>query len=140
MNAREELVRWKKDFANARTEQEKADHKRRFKAYVESLSESERKDFVKEYVAEARKAADEARKLAEIAERKQKLDGVMTFASMSYIAEHYFGKSRQWLYQRINGNLINGKPADFTADELKTLSLALSELGDAMKKASAAIL
>ena len=82
MNAREELVRWKKDFANARTEQEKADHKRRFKAYVESLAENERKDFVKEYVAEAHKAAD----------------------------------------------------------ELKTLSLALSELGDAMKKASAAIL
>lgn len=28
---------------------------------------------------------------------------------ISYIAKHYFGKSRAWLYQRINGNKIRGK-------------------------------
>lgn len=72
--------------------------------------------------------------------RKEKLDKVLDFASMSYIAEHYFGKSRQWLYQRINGNLINGKPADFTPEELKTLSFALSELGDVMKDTSLCIM
>ena len=74
------------------------------------------------------------------AERKEKLDKVLDFASMSYIAEHYFGKTRQWLYQRINGNIINGKPADFTPEELKTLSFALSELGNIMKDTSLCIM
>jgi len=59
---------------------------------------------------------------------------------MSYIAEHYFGKSRQWLYQRINGNAVNGKPADFTPDELKTFSNALSDLGEQLKRAAVSIL
>lgn len=26
-------------------------------------------------------------------------------------------RSRQWFYQRLNGNSVNGKPAAFTADE-----------------------
>lgn len=80
------------------------------------------------------------KKLAKIAERKEKLNKVLDFASMSYIAEHYFGKTRQWLYQRINGNIINGKPADFTPEELKTLSFALSELGNIMKDTSLCIM
>ena len=136
MNAKEELKKWKDDFAKAKTEQAKLEHKKRFNAYVNSLSPSDKKEFLNEF----KKAVDEARKLAKIAERKEKLDKVLDFASMSYIAEHYFGKSRQWLYQRINGNLINGRPADFTQEELKTLSLALSELGDVMKKASLSII
>lgn len=136
MNAKEELKKWKDDFAKARTEQAKLEHKKRFNAYVNSLSPSDKKEFLNEFKKSAEQAIDEAKKLAKIAERKEKLDKVLDFASMSYIAEHYFGKSRQWLYQRINGNLINGKPADFTPEELKTLSFALSELGDVMKKAS----
>lgn len=139
MNAKEELKRWKYDFAKAKTEQAKLDHKKRFNEYVNSLSPSDKKEFLIEFKKGAEQAIDEAKKLANIAERKKKLDKVLDFASMSYISEHYFGKSRQWLYQRINGNLINGKPADFTPDEIKTLSIALSELGDVMKKASLSI-
>lgn len=140
MNAKEELKKWKNDFANAKTEQAKLEHKKRFNAYVNSLSPSDKKEFLNEFKKSAEQAIDEAKKLANIAERKEKLDKILDFASMSYIAEHYFGKSRQWLYQRINGNLINGKPADFTTEELKTLSFALSELGDIMKDTSLSII
>lgn len=136
MNAKEELKKWKDDFAKAKTEQAKLEHKKRFNAYVNSLSPSDKKEFLNEFKKGAEQAMDEAKKLSKIVERKKKLDKVLDFASMSYIAEHYFGKSRQWLYQRINGNLINGRPADFTQEELKTLSLALSELGDIMKNTS----
>lgn len=108
---KEELKKWKDDFAKAKTEQAKLEHKKRFNAYVNSLSPSDKKEFLNEFKKGAQQAVDEARKLAKIAERKEKLDKVLDFASMSYIAEHYFGKSRQWLYQRINGNLINGRPA-----------------------------
>ena len=34
--------------------------------------------------------------------------------SLSYIANQYFNKDKSWLYQRINGTLVNGKPAAFT--------------------------
>jgi hypothetical protein len=27
------------------------------------------------------------------------------------------GKSRHWFYQRLNNNIVNGKPAEFTAEE-----------------------
>ena len=47
---------------------------------------------------------------------------------LSYISEKYFHKTRQWLYQRINGNIVNGKPAKFTSDEIKTLNIAFQDI------------
>lgn len=38
------------------------------------------------------------------------------------------GKSRQWLYQRLNGNLVNGKPATFTRTELGALVFVVGEM------------
>ena len=38
MNAKEELKKWKDDFAKAKTEQAKLEHKKRFNTYVNSLS------------------------------------------------------------------------------------------------------
>lgn len=49
--------------------------------------------------------------------------------SLSYIAKTYFGKSKEWLYQRINGNTVNGKPAHFTEEETRQLQDALHDLG-----------
>ena len=37
--------------------------------------------------------------------------------SLSYIAQKYFGKSRAWLMQKVNGNTVNGKTAAFTESE-----------------------
>lgn len=44
------------------------------------------------------------------------------------ITERYFHRSRSWFTQRLNNNIVNGKPVSFTADELRTLRLALKEL------------
>ena len=44
------------------------------------------------------------------------------------ITERYFHRSRSWFTQRLNNNIVNGKPVSFTADELRTLHLALKEL------------
>lgn len=140
MDVRLELKRWKSDFALANTKEQKSEYDKRFKAFLASLSSVERKEFAQAYREGAKEAIEEAAKISRIIERKQKLDKILGFASMSYIAEHYFGKSRQWLYQRINGNIVNGKPADFTPDELKKLSTALSDLGDQLKQASVSIL
>ena len=43
----------------------------------------------------------------------------------AYIAERFFGKSGSWFSQKLNNNLKNGKPCEFTNEELETLSNAL---------------
>lgn len=59
---------------------------------------------------------------------KEALKGIDNFISLSYIAKNYFNKSKEWLYQRINGNLVNGKPAKFTPNEIEVLNNALQDL------------
>lgn len=69
-------------------------------------------------------------------EIRRKLGKIPDMVSMSYIASHYFGKSRTWLYQRINGNIIHGKPAQFTKDELEKLNDALKDIGQELGSVS----
>lgn len=107
--------------------------------FLQSLSAEDKKAFAAAFQAGAKLSVTESQNLIKIVEIRQKLDRVLDFASMSYIAKNYFGKTRQWFYQRVNGNIVNGKSADFTPDELNTLSIALSELGDIMKETSRSI-
>lgn len=44
------------------------------------------------------------------------------------ISKEYFGKSSAWIYQRLGGYDVNGKPAQFTDDERARLSEALHDL------------
>ena len=61
---------------------------------------------------------------------RSQLKEVEDAVSFSYIAKVYFGKSKEWFYQRLNGYNVNGKPAKFTVEELKTLNGALQELSN----------
>jgi len=56
------------------------------------------------------------------------LENVIEILPLSYISKKYFSKSRQWLYQRINGNIVNGKPVKFTDLEIKTFNYALQDI------------
>ena len=60
---------------------------------------------------------------------REKLGNVPEAISMSYIAKNYFGKTKTWLYQRLNGNKVNGKEARFTESEARQLQNALHDLG-----------
>ena len=60
---------------------------------------------------------------------RRQLEDILPFMSLAYIAKRYFGKSRQWLYQRVNGMNVNGKPARFTSQEIDILNSALQEMG-----------
>jgi len=59
---------------------------------------------------------------------KLQLEKVSQIVSLSYIAKNYFHKTRNWLYQKINGCSINGKPAKFTPEEITTLNFALRDI------------
>lgn len=43
----------------------------------------------------------------------------------TYLAERFFGKSASWFSQKINNHEKNGKPVEFTEEEIKKLKEAL---------------
>ena len=61
---------------------------------------------------------------------RRQLEDILQFMSLAYIAKQYFGKSRQWLYQRVNGTIVNGKPARFTNQEIDILNAAIQDMGN----------
>lgn len=50
---------------------------------------------------------------------------VLDTINCAYIAERFFNRSRAWFIQRLNNNIVNGKPVSFTPDELLKLRTAL---------------
>ena len=58
----------------------------------------------------------------------EKLGEITDMVSMAYNAKAYFGKSRSWLAQKMNGNIVNGKTSQFSPDELAILRTALQDM------------
>ena len=52
----------------------------------------------------------------------------------AYIAERFFGKSGSWFSQKLNHNLKNGQPCEFTDSEIETLRNALYTLSIELKE------
>ena len=67
---------------------------------------------------------------------RDKLGELPEAISFSYIAKKYFGKSRNWLYQRINGYNVNGKRAHFTENEFQTFQNALKDISAMINQTS----
>ena len=61
---------------------------------------------------------------------RRQLEDILQIMSLAYIAKQYFGKSRQWLYQRVNGTIVNGKQARFTNQEIDILNAAIQDMGN----------
>ncbi len=67
---------------------------------------------------------------------KQKLSDIILDINIAKVANRYFGKSSGWLYHKFNGIDGNGKPTDFTPEELRQLKGALCDLADRIRKAA----
>lgn len=82
--------------------------------------------FLKSRLAISKKNID---KIEDMINLREQLNEVSEIVSLSYIAKKYFGKSRSWLHQRINGNIVNGKKCRFTNDEMHQLQNAIKDIG-----------
>lgn len=91
-------------------------------------SSEENKKEIADFIAGRLKEADHKIDRLEENAIKLQMQEVADIISLSYLAKRYFNKSRSWLYQRMNGNIVNGKPARFTEDELETLNSALKDI------------
>jgi len=70
---------------------------------------------------------------------RDRLNEVLPVISVSYLAKTYFKKTPQWFYQRLNGNAVNGKPAQFTPTELQTLHGALLDISQKINVSASAV-
>ncbi len=117
---------------NAKTDEEKAQAERRQLEAQEVMDERTMEEYNAAILAEAQ--ADYVKLDNIISEMKEKrmrerLGDIAQVVSLSYIAKNYFGKSRAWLFQRINGNKVNGREARFSEAECLQLQNALHDLG-----------
>ena len=69
----------------------------------------------------------------------ERLGEITDMVSMAYIAKTYFKKSRSWLAHKLNGNIVNGKPSQFTDEELNTLRFALNDMSNKLNSMSIAL-
>lgn len=100
------------------------------KSIANRYNSEEDKKIIADFISGRLEQADkEINKLEENTIRLQ-MQEVSNVISLSYLAKRYFNKSRSWLYQRMNGNIVNGKPARFTEEELETLNKALKDISE----------
>ncbi len=125
---KEKINELKKAFCSAKTEEER----NAIDSQMRALAAQDADAFSEAMLA----AAQETTKKAQALSVKQKMKDVIPAVSLVYIAKTYFNKSDAWLYQRINGNEVNGKPASFTDNELKTMRFALQDLSQRLAAVS----
>ena len=87
------------------------------------------------------KITDNMEKVADMAREdtaRRLMGDIPEAISLSYIAKTYFGKSRAWLMQKVNGNTVNGRKAGFTPSESRKMREALQDLSQKLSKAALA--
>lgn len=67
---------------------------------------------------------------------RQALDGILMLLKWGNISKDYFGYSRGWIYQRLNGYDGNGNPCEFTDRQKETLREALRDIAGRINKAA----
>ena len=73
-------------------------------------------------------------KVLETTEVKRAVWDIIVDVSWANISRKYFGKTRSWLSQKMNGRHSNGSEAKFTSEEKQTLKNALYDLSERIQK------
>ncbi len=116
------LEELREQYRNARS-QKKMDE---IAQQMREISKENPDEFSRLMVEMAKDTADRATELV----LREQLKEVLPVVSVAHIANTYFGKTRSWLYQRINGSIVNGKPARFSDAERKILDGAFQDIAN----------
>lgn len=134
----QELDELKARFMSLSTPEEENAFKLEVEKFTAQKSPEERQVLARLFIAGAEEACENAEKLFDDTLRMA-LDNIYDAISWSYIAKNYFGKSRSWLSQRINGLKIHNKEVQFTPEEKKKLMQALLDLSANIKETAQVI-
>ncbi|MDR1718447.1 MAG: DUF5053 domain-containing protein [Prevotella sp.] len=121
------------------TEEDYANFDKKIKAEQAARSEEEKEEISRQFEEGMHRAIGEAKELIDFLKIRRQLEPVLPYVSLSMIAKEYFGKSRNWLYQKLNGNMVNGKPAYFTDDEKLKLKYAIDDITKKFQSVSASL-
>lgn len=61
---------------------------------------------------------------------------MLLYIKWGNVSKEYFGYSRGWIYQRLNGYDGNGNECDFSDAQKETLREALLDLSDRLREAA----
>lgn len=134
-----ELMAEFEKFKNLASDEEREKFQREREEKLDKMTAEEREAYIAISKVGLDKAVQDAEAVIETAEDvilRKKLGELPEIISLSYIARKYFGKSRNWLYQRINGYTVNGKQAAFTDSERRKFFEALQDISDLIRKTS----
>ena len=59
-----------------------------------------------------------------------------TWLDFSEISRTYFGKSNNWILQRLHGYEMHGEKAEFKEEEYKVLTVAYKEIAQKLREAA----
>lgn len=116
-----DILKLKEQYHAARTGEQRDEIDRQIKALADQNPDA----FASTMVELARETAGRAEELV----LREQLNDILPAVSIAYIAKTYFGKTRGWLHQRINGSIVNGKSARLNGNECKILEDALKDIG-----------
>lgn len=74
-----------------------------------------------------------------MAKMMENLKGILLYVKWGNISKDYFGFSRSWIYQRLNGYDGNGNPCDLTESQKEVLREALRDLARKLNETADAI-
>lgn len=127
----EDFVRFSKLDETEYQAYEEADFER-----LKAMSPEEREQDIKDLSQGVEMAVEFAKQeMSELALYK-KLGDVSKYVSLSQVATDYFGKTKQWLYQRLKNYNVNNKPATFTSDEKEQFRQALLDISRKIREAA----
>lgn len=119
-----EIQELKERYVNATTDKEREEINKQ----MSELRNKDNEAFANAMLQTAKDTTEKANNLLKKVRKREQLESILPILPLSYIAKEYFNKSRQWLYQRINGNIVNGKPAQFTEKETEILNFAIQDI------------
>ncbi len=66
----------------------------------------------------------------------ENIKDIAIYIKWGNISKDYFGLSRSWIYQRLNGYDGNGKTSEFTESQKETLRNALRDIARKLNEAA----
>lgn len=120
----------RKDLENLLTLSNTPEFNTELKRLQSVYTEESEKTYIKNFILNGLNDVEKEIKKLDV---KIQLAEISEFINMSYIAKHYFNRSKQWLSQRINGNVVGGKPRYLSEKEKEILNFALQDLSKRIK-------
>ena len=103
------------------------------------MSDEEQKQLSIAVSDDLQKIRQEVGELKRTLSARELMEPILPFISVSALAKEYFGKSASWFYQRLNGNMVHGKPVSFTQEELTVLAHALNDMASKLQQAALSV-